>query len=793
MLNFLHLFDFYFKVSCPSLYSYHYTFLSRPIQRRPGQKRLKPANPGPVLRKRKIQPGAARQQQNQQQQSTSVLSQRKIKVNREINGPNQRKVVKVKTTTTLRPDTTDADSLLTKSTGSGRAIIRLVSTVSPKPFKESFEIEQEEEEETSTEVVLPRSSSTTAKDLVESETRTPTIIARRRIPKPWPTSVITKETLERSSSSRPGKKRTLIRRLPLRGGNGMPKTTSPTLPKLSPTNITSTGVTSTTQQVLLRDKLKNRMRIKDSGLLSRVQGKFRSTTPKPEPPVQPERVSISSQQSKVQSGSSTENPKSNDSTPRSNVKVVKRTRIKGRLGTTARPITSSTASIVASSTLTTEKPLRDTSTIRIATKGERVTTDTVKLEETTTERQSSTTPSDKEETTTFKLTTTPKPSTARSPTTKTTEPPLKASSETVKPTTEKEGKATTDADVSPTTTERTNQAKKTPSRSGVLRDDLLAAIRRKISKNRTTPSNRGPTTPSGPPSRRPSKKQYQASSPATNKVTSTDRPGQIGPILPSQEPRLPKPRVQFYLRDPVSNRKQNKQKISTHLQGKLARLNAAISEGLANERRKLLLRKTSTTEAPIAVESEKEREERERQLKMRQKLLDRSRTRTRGPILGGKSSAVDLEPKSADANVSNQTSTRTTVSNTSSNSKVVLSIVKKSETLSPGLATEPDTTVTEVTTSTEETEKVSAPFARPTTVPTITSTFGSLPPLTTIIPIITTTLRTKRTTTQQSKPLEKVKVVENQEHPSSHFRPQESERPKQKPTTYSTTTETTQR
>ena len=80
-------------------------------------------------------------------------------------------------------------------------------------------------------------------------------------------------------------------------------------------------------------------------------------------------------------------------------------------------------------------------------------------------------------------------------------------------------------------------------------------------------------------------------SPASNSVGSTQHPPFFRPIpfpTSNQDTRNNNPRVRIFLRVPDEKPGSNPIKIHnfSHIQGKLARLNAAISEGLRNDLKK---------------------------------------------------------------------------------------------------------------------------------------------------------------------------------------------------------------
>ena len=111
-----------------------------------------------------------------------------------------------------------------------------------------------------------------------------------------------------------------------------------------------------------------------------------------------------------------------------------------------------------------------------------------------------------------------------------------------------------------------------------LQKELLVAIRRKISKTRESQNNLKPP-------KNVSSEDIQVS-PASNSVGSTQHPPFFRPIpFPNSNQDRTNPRVRIFLRVPDEKPGSNPVKIPnfSHIQGKLARLNAAISEGLRND------------------------------------------------------------------------------------------------------------------------------------------------------------------------------------------------------------------
>ena len=155
-----------------------------------------------------------------------------------------------------------------------------------------------------------------------------------------------------------------------------------------------------------------------------------------------------------------------------------------------------------------------------------------------------------------------------------------------------------------------------------LQKELLAAIRRKITQNRSNVTTKAPTalptTTMTVPQTEPAKIRPDSSfenndvSPDSNIISSTQHPSFFKPIpFPSDQNKSgsgkdsgevgSNPRVQFFVRVPHSKPgSQVKIPDISHIQGKLARLNAAITEGLQEQRKQQdLVNSTSEQEEPV--------------------------------------------------------------------------------------------------------------------------------------------------------------------------------------------------
>ena len=137
-----------------------------------------------------------------------------------------------------------------------------------------------------------------------------------------------------------------------------------------------------------------------------------------------------------------------------------------------------------------------------------------------------------------------------------------------------------------------------------LQKELLAAIRRKITQTRSNTTTSATTLPSVASTTSTAEKTYPHTSfendvsPDTNTISSTQHPSFFKPIpFPTDQNRpgtskesgevgTSQQRVQFFVRVPNSKPgSQVKIPDISHIQGKLARLNAAITEGLQEQRK----------------------------------------------------------------------------------------------------------------------------------------------------------------------------------------------------------------
>jgi hypothetical protein len=294
-----------------------------------------------------------------------------------------------------------------------------------------------------------------------------------------------------------------------------------------------------------------------------------------------------------------------------------------------------------------------------------------------------------------------------------------------------------------------------------LQKELLAAIRRKISKTRNQ------TRPALSP-----KKFFEIDpsqidvSPASNSVGSTQHPPFFRPIpFPSQpgggdQSRTRQgpgsnPRVKIYLRVPDEKAGSNvKIPPFSRIHGKLARLNAAISEGLRNDR------------------IQKEQQEAEAALQAAQ-----IKSTSIPPVVltststsSVHSSAVGLPSKPRLGAYNRTTTTATPASVTVSTSATISSFLKEVE-LETEEETEPPIAVKTHTyldiLRQRKMEKLTSSTTTTTTTTTQTTTKTTTQ---------TTTQTTRSTATSTTTTTEKTmpKVVPPKDHPSSHLRPKVS-------------------
>jgi hypothetical protein len=140
-----------------------------------------------------------------------------------------------------------------------------------------------------------------------------------------------------------------------------------------------------------------------------------------------------------------------------------------------------------------------------------------------------------------------------------------------------------------------------------LQKELLAAIRRKITQTRGNATSPPPSLTTEPADRSSANTSFENNdvSPDANAISSTQHPSFFKPIpFPADQNRSgtgkesgDSPRVQFFVRVPNSKPgSQVKIPDISHIQGKLARLNAAITEGLQEQRKQQTL---TEAEAPV--------------------------------------------------------------------------------------------------------------------------------------------------------------------------------------------------
>ena len=164
-----------------------------------------------------------------------------------------------------------------------------------------------------------------------------------------------------------------------------------------------------------------------------------------------------------------------------------------------------------------------------------------------------------------------------------------------------------------------------------LQKELLAAIRRKITQNRsnvtaatTTTTTTKPPSPTATTTTEAVEKTLPNTSfesndvsPDSNIISSTQHPSFFKPIpFPSDQNRSgsgkdsgevgSSPRVQFFVRVPNSKPgSQVKIPDISHIQGKLARLNAAITEGLQEQRKQQQIFNNSNNDFSSQIQEEK--------------------------------------------------------------------------------------------------------------------------------------------------------------------------------------------
>ena len=559
-----------------------------------------------------------------------------------------------------------------------KAFIKLVSTVAPRPF-------------------------------TKIETTTTTVTTES----PKTTSTTTRERLlpQRSNVKSKGKKRTVVRRLPIRPNRepaaekAKENVQSPTAPSQEQTGT----------PVKPKDKMKTRMRITDS-LLSRVQGKFKvrsttvpprtttegsaesvikndirmlrrnriknaleraalSSTPKPVTPasvVTPSLSSIRSTTSKANSDptrprSTTSSTSSVTSTQPSNSTTTVTTStnpsastsltttttkpaVKRKIKITKKPKTirrlRTTASTTVSTTTTTKTTTSTTTVSSSTTAGPRATerivikkrirqkpTSTLRPK-TTTETTTSTTQS----TTSSSPTLTSKRPTTRAPKLKPDtgndqiiDSVAKKHESDLQKTVEKEeserkvAENVKDDELSKDLGLEVEKSVQRPSsnltvassKMSGLRKELLAAIRRKVMKNKTPSTTIKPSDVKKLPyetivKTEPENNDRREHLNSFNDILPKPVPPRFGPHLPYSgqhqhhpQPRNPsQPRVQFFLRVPNEKQRPNiKIPNISHIQGKIARLNYAISEGLANKRKEEIDRRRIPIPKPVRVDS----------------------------------------------------------------------------------------------------------------------------------------------------------------------------------------------
>ena len=602
-------------------------------------------------------------------------------------------------------------------------------------------------------------------------------------------------TVKAKQPSTKTKKRTVVRRLPIRPPK---KSTTSSIPTTTTTVSTTQISDSTTKST--PEQVKGRMRLADS-LLARVQGKFiraRSTTPPPGQPIQSavkndillirrnrNRLRNANRNSTTEAPTKTTEVQNPPVTPRSFKRKVPspETKSKDRTGgvrrkvlpksrrTTAKPVVSSTE-VHTVSTSTTPKTTTTATTPFSTTTTTTVTTTTTTA--TTTKSTTTTTATTRRTTTTTAVPSSSIPTRARKP--------LRASTTRFSKTANVTRIPTRNLNVK--LPQRVSDTSSDESNPGGLRKDLLAAIRRKISKGRSAAPITTTTTSKpkfGSNFRGFNARKKPASlpsdvSPASNAVVSTERAVyQRIPVPPpkAQSPvrGSPTPKVNFFLRVP-NGKPGNPVKIKniSHIQGKLKRLNAAISEGIAQQRR----------------EQEQQREEMKKLMEEKQSKLSRPTpkvTTTRLPVVTTASSKV-IKSNVVLSVAKNVFKSRTTTTETPETTERYIQATSTrngydttSRTNYLDVLRQRTKAAAETTTSTTTSTTVKSTSSTTTTTSTSTSTSTTTTTATTRRPTTrrapTTTRRPRPPTTTTPQRTERVIEIEPRpaEHPTSHFRP----------------------